>query len=182
MRDKLFNAAVKSIHQWDDQLIEELCKKHNLKQVEIRLIFPKGIESLADEFFQRVDKEMLKVVSDKLHTMPIHLQVAQLLEARLNYMNEHKKVSLKILSMKSGISYQISHIINVADLIWQNVKHKSSGFDFYTRRMILANVYKNCLIHFKKDVSMQEMNIYAAEQLQFVGEITKFKKKLCKTK
>lgn len=178
MRDKLFHTAVKSNHQWDDQLIEELCKKHNLRQVEVRLIFPKGIESLADEFFQRVDKEMLKVVSDNLHAMPIHLQVAQLLESRLNYMNENKKVVLKILLMKCGITYQISHIINVSDLIWKNVKHKSSGFDFYTRRMILANVYKNCLVHFKKDVSIQEMNIYAAEQLKFVGEVTKIKKKL----
>ena len=182
MRDKLFHTAVKSNHQWDDQLIEELCKKHNLRQVEVRLIFPKGIESLADEFFQRVDKEMLKVVSDNLHAMPIHLQVAQLLESRLNYMNEHKKVVLKILSMKCGITYQISHILNVADLIWKNVHHKSAGFDYYTRRMILANVYKNCLIHFKKDVSAQEINIYATEQLKLVGKITKFKRKICKIK
>lgn len=180
IEDKLLNSAINSQNSWDDKLIEELCSIHSLTQDTFEIVFPKGIESLADRFFERVDEEMIKIVSDEFHKLPINVQVVKLLEARLNYMSINKVLVIKILSMKSGLTYQISHLLKVSDLMWQNINHKSSGFDYYTRRMILANIYKNCLIYFKRNVSTHEMIAYAQGQFKTVGRIIKFKKKFCK--
>jgi rpsU-divergently transcribed protein len=182
LRDKLFDSAVKSQNNWDNTILDELCLKHTLTQETLKIVLQRGIESLADEFFIRADTDMLKIISDDFHKLPIHLQVSHLLKARLIYMNQNKVVALKILNMKTGITYKLNHILEVADLIWKNVKHNSSSFDYYTRRMILANVYKNCLFYFKKDPSAEDMMEYMQEQLKVVGKITKLKKKICKSK
>lgn len=182
LRDVLFDSAMKSQNNWDNILLDELCLKHDLTLDTLRMVFQRGVESLADEFFMRTDTDMLKTISDDFHNLPIHLQVSHLLQKRLIYMNENKVVALKILNMKCSLNYKISHILNVSDFIWQNVKHSSSSFDYYTRRMILANVYKNCLLYFRKDVSTEDINSYAIEQLKFVGNIIKLKKRLCKSK
>ena len=182
LKDTLFDSAVTSQNNWDNSLLEELCLKHNLTLDTLKIVFQRGIESLADEFFLRVDTSMLKIISDDFYKLPIYLQVSQLLEGRLDYMNQNKELVLKILDMECSLTYKISHPFNVAHLIWQNVKHNSSSFDYYSRRIILANVYKNCLLYFKKNVSDEDMNLYSKEQLKFVGQITKFKKKICKLK
>jgi rpsU-divergently transcribed protein len=180
IEDKLLDSAINSTHNWDEQLIEELCSIYGITIDAFHIIFPKGIESLADKFFGRINEDTLKIVTDNFHKLPIHLQVAKLLDARLQYMSANKAVMFKILSMKCGLTYQISHALHISDLIWKNVNHKSSGFDYYTRRMILANVYKNCLVHFKRDISSEEMTTYAQEQLKKIGKITKIKNKICK--
>lgn len=182
LRDKLFDSAVKSPNNWDNTLLDELCLKHALTPETLKIVLQRGIESLADEFFMRADTDMLHIISDDFHKLPIHLQVSYLLQARLTYMHGNKVVALKILNMKTGITYKLNHILEVADLIWQNVKHHSSSFDYYTRRMILANVYKNCLFYFKKDLSAENMMEYMKAQLKIVGQITKLKKKICKSK
>lgn len=182
LEDKLFHSAINSHYSWDDGLINELLSIYNIERDYFNIIFPNGIESLADKFFTVVDQEMIKMISDEFHKLPIYLQVSQLLENRLHYMNINKEIILKILAMKSSFTYQICHVIKVSDLIWKNVKHNSSGFDYYTRRMILANIYKNCLIYFKRSVSDQEMINYAQGQLKAVGDCIKFKRKLFKQK
>jgi len=180
IEDRILNSAINSKHNWDEGLIDELLSIHNITKDCFKILFPYGLESLADKFFERIDQEMIAIISEEFHKLPIYLQVSQLLENRLNYMSLNKEIILKILSIKSRFTYQVCHILKVSDLIWQNIKHNSSGFDYYTRRMILANVYKNCLIYFKKNVSGDEMILYAKNQLKTVGEFTKLKKKLCK--
>ena len=110
LRDKLFDSAVKSPNNWDNTLLDELCLKHALTPETLKIVLQRGIESLADEFFMRADTDMLHIISDDFHKLPIHLQVSYLLQARLTYMYGNKVVALKILNMKTGITYKLNHI------------------------------------------------------------------------
>lgn len=182
LKDKLLDIVIESstLKPLNENLIDSICTRENITRESFTMLFPRGLEDIPDAFFERVDIFMLDKASNKLHTHPIHIQVSKLLEARFNYMNQNKAFSLSVLNMKARLAYMVDHTFKVADLIWNNINHKSSGIDFYTRRLILANVYKNCLFHFKKDVSIEDMISYLHKQLKFVGNITKFRKRLCK--
>ncbi len=164
-------------YDWDDHLIEAICKINNINKDLFYIIFQNGIISLSESFFKLVDEEMCKCITDNFEKLPIHIQVSKLLTARFNYMHSQKTAVLKILSMPTNIKFQITHVFETADRIWNKVAHKSSGFDYYTRRMTLSYVYKNCLLYFKKDKSNEEMSAFIKKQLQFIGKITKIKQK-----
>lgn len=168
--------AQSSFLDWDENLIDSICAEHNLTAEAFGMIFPQGLESLADVFFKRIDEAMVSIIADGLHELPIHMQVSKFLAKRLSYMNGWKSVSIKILAMPARLSYRIAHPLHVADLIWHNVRHESHGFDYYTRRMILSCVYARCLIKFKDNLPIEEMIEYMHKQLKLVGKISKLKK------
>lgn len=179
IEEKLLNSAIENIkdHDWDDSLIEAICNSHNISRDTFIMIFPKGYISLAERFFERVDKEMVNIITEGFYTFPIHKQVSKLLEARLKYMLLHQEVVKKILWMKNNLSFKVSHIFTTADTIWNSVEHKSTGFDYYTRRMMLACVYKNCLLHIKFARSGDLLE-FMQKQLEIIGKITKIKNKI----
>jgi rpsU-divergently transcribed protein len=182
LKNKLLDFAIE-LSRGDpltEEFIDTISEKANINSDSLNMLFPRGLEDFANYFFERVDSFMLGILSDDLYTLPIHIQVSKLLEARFAYMDQNKAFSLSILKMRAKLTYKAEHILKVADLIWQNVNHKSSGIDFYTRRLILSNLYKNCLLHFKKDVTIKDMNCYLHKELKFIGNITKLKKKLCR--
>lgn len=179
IEEKLLNSAIENIkdHNWDDELIEVVCNSNNISRDIFMVMFPKGHISLAERFFARVDSEMVKVITEGFYTFPIHVQVSKLLEARLQYILSHKEVVKKILWMKNNLSFKVSHIFTTADTIWNSVEHKSTGFDYYTRRMMLACVYKNCLLHVKFGKS-DNLIEFMKKQLEIIGKITKIKNKI----
>lgn len=178
---KIFNLIKERNVDWNEELIKTVCKDLNLTGEEFRMVFPKGLEGIVDYLFKMVDENMLSIADEDLYKLPIHIQVEKFLQKRFEFMGINREVTLKALNIKSCITYQLNHVASAADLIWSNVNHKSSGFDYYTRRMILAGVYSNCLLYFKKDVSKNDMEKYIKEQLKIVGEITKLKKKICRS-
>ena len=179
LENKLLDEAIEQSQRqhWDDKLINNICKNKGITREAFFIIFQDGLISLTKHFFKRVDNFMYQEASDELHTLPIHVQVSKLLTARFDYMNEQKHVVLKILSMPTNIKFQMSHVFETADNIWKSVKHESKGFDYYTRRIMLAVVYKNCLIQFKKDNHKDDIFEYMTKQLQCIGKITKFKRR-----
>ncbi len=177
--EKLLNSAIDNIkdHNWDEGLIDAVCKANNISRDIFMVMFPKGNISLAERFFARVDSEMMKIITEGFYTFPIHIQVSKLLEARLQYMLCYKEVVKKILWMKNNLSFKVSHIFYTTDTIWNSVEHKSTGFDYYTRRMMLACVYKNCLLHIKLAKS-DDLLEFMQKQLEMIGKITKIKNKI----
>ncbi len=127
LENKLLDDAIEASqhNNWDDILIEAICKKNNISKESFFIIFQNGVISLAEKFFKRIDDIMCQEVSDAFHKLPIHIQVSTLLTARFNYMNEQKSVVLKILSMPMNMKFQISHVYATADKIWKLVKHES---------------------------------------------------------
>ncbi len=179
LEKKLLLSAIEQahFHKWDDTLVEAICNINNINQDLFYIIFQNGTVGLADSFFKLVDDEMSKSITDGFHKLPIHIQVSKLLSARFDYKYTQKSVVLKILSMPINIKFQISHVLKTADNIWNKVAHQSNGFDYYTRRMMLSYVYKNCLLHFKKDKTHKDMMEFITNQLKFIGKITKIKHK-----
>ncbi len=180
LEEQILQVVINQSFHWDEKLIEVICNELDLTEEKFTIIFPRGIENLADYFFEMVDNDMLSIVNEEFHKLPIHLQVAKFLLSRFKFLNEKKDVALKVLNMKCCLTYQLSHVAKTADLIWNNINHKSSGFDYYTRRIILAGIYSNCLLHFKKDLSAEDMEKYIKNQLKIVGKITQIKKKIYK--
>jgi rpsU-divergently transcribed protein len=179
LEKKLLLCAIEQaeFHDWNNTLIDRICDINNINQDLFYIVFQNGITGLADSFFKLVDEEMSQSITDGFDKLPIHVQVSKLLSTRFNYKYTHKSVVLKILSMPINIKFQISHVLRTSDNIWNKVAHQSNGFDYYTRRMMLSYVYKNCLLHFKKDKSHEDMMDFIAKQLKFIGKITKIKHK-----
>ncbi len=180
IEETLLNSAIENAkhYNWDDDLIKAVCDSNKITKDVFTIIFPKGHISLAEKFFQRVDSEMIKTITEGFFAFPIHIQVSKLLEARLQYMIRHQEIVRKILYMKNDLSFKILHIFSTADIIWRSVEHRSTGFDYYTRRMMLAYVYKNCLLHIKYSRSGNLFE-FMKKQLEMIGSIKKIKKKFC---
>lgn len=178
LEEKLLDSAIihSKHYRWDETLVKAICRENEMTRDLFKIVFPKDIISLAECFFKRADEKMKKAITEDSTSLPIHLQVSKLFGARLSYLNHNRKVVLKILSMKGSFVFQISEVASTADKIWNLVSHNSTGFDYYTRRMMLGYVYKNCLLQIKNKPG--DPLEFMQKQLKFIGSIVKLKKKV----
>lgn len=179
IENTFLNYAISNLSEWNEEFFHEICINSGVRQEVGYMLFERGIESLAEIFLQRIDHYMQKIVCDALHALPIHIQVNNLLCERFKFMFDHRDVVLKILAMKCSLGFKLNHVTSVSNHIWNSVKHSSSGFDYYTRRMMLSCVYKNCISYFKNaNITYEDMQSFIGDQLKFIGKITKLKHKV----
>ncbi len=170
---------------WNDRLIDTCCSNLCISRAVFSMVFKNNLMSLSELFFTRVDTAMENAIiqNNDWRLQAIHLQVYNLLVARFNYMIPYKEAIAKMLyamSMPWNLFKSSDSAWRAADKIWQLVEHSSAGFDYYTRRAILASVYVNSLLYFVTDNSNDSINTYdfIKRQLKCIGKVGKLKNQI----
>ena len=155
-------------YEWDNNLLQRVLAKNDMSVEAFSILFQSKLMSLAEYFLSEIDFSIKNI---DLKSKPIHIAISQIIVQRFQFMEEYRSASLKILNY---INVPL-HSAIVADKIW-DLTNASTGFDYYTRRLTLTYVYYRCLGAYKN--SYDEAVLMLDHQLQNIGQITRWKKKI----
>jgi ubiquinone biosynthesis protein COQ9 len=143
--------------------------------------FPEGPLSLVAFFSERCDAEMETRLGEmKLVSLPIRERIAKAVLTRIDVLRPHKEAARRAaaflsLPMHAGLGAKL--VYRTVDAIWRAAGDKSTDFNFYTKRAILAGVYSATLMRWFTDTSAEESSTkeFLGQRIENVMQFEKFK-------
>jgi ubiquinone biosynthesis protein COQ9 len=179
--DKVLQAALTEIARegFTDSVLEKTGKKLGLKPVEVKSAFPHGAASLVEAFSAWADARMaarMKSVQDKSLTARVKAAV----KARIEAIAPHKEVARRAaayLALPPHGALGMKLLYRSVDAMWRAAGDRSTDFNFYTKRAILAGVYGATLLFWLGDSSKDNKNtwVFLDHRLADVMTFEKFK-------
>ncbi|MFL2790583.1 MAG: COQ9 family protein [Paracoccaceae bacterium] len=169
-----FAAEIATFDGWTDKTLFAAAKKLDISPKEAKLLFPRVGIDLARFYHQYQDrvffKEFLQVdISNLSHFEKVELAI----KMRFQAMAKNKEVLRKGMAIFVMPMHQIEGINllwSTCDTIWFNIKDKSDGFTWYSKRVTLVSVYLSALLFFLGDQSIQsrETELFITRRLEDV--------------
>jgi ubiquinone biosynthesis protein COQ9 len=147
-------------------------------------LFPDGPLDLVAAYSEGCDSEMEARLSKiVLSALPIRERIKTAVLTRLEVLRPHKEAARRaaaFLSLPMHGALAAKLIYRSVDAMWRAVGDKSTDFNFYTKRAILAGVYSATLMRWFSDTSEDESvtKEFLAARIENVMQFEKFKAKL----
>ena len=146
---------------------------------EIARLFPQGIASLLKFYSTAVDAEMEKRLRDlDLASMPVRRRISTAVLTRLAILNPHKDAARRAaahLSLPQNVPLAARLVYHSVDSMWRAVGDRSTDFNFYTKRGILAGVYATTLMRWFTSPDERETEAFLAARIENVMQYEKLK-------
>ena len=140
---------------FNDEVLARAGKKAGFKPIEVNSAFPHGAGSLVEEFSHWADARMsakMKSVKDKSLTARVRAAV----KARIEAVAPHKEAVRRgtaFLALPPNAALGAKLVYRTVDAMWRAAGDRSTDFNFYTKRAILAGVYGATLLYWLGDES-----------------------------
>jgi ubiquinone biosynthesis protein COQ9 len=144
-------------------------------------LFPDGPLSLVETFSEAADDEMEKrLASMDLKSMKIRERIATAVSARIDAVRPHKEAARRaaaFLTLPPHSALGARLVYRTVDAMWHAAGDRSTDFNFYTKRGILAGVYSATLMRWFTDQSADETatHEFLANRIENVMQFEKFK-------
>ena len=158
-RDAVLDAALAraGAEGWTWRCIERAARDAGFDTAMARRCFPRGLGDALDAVGALFDaRAAARAEGAGLADMPVRARIAALVRARLAVMAPYRAAvrRLAALSATPGRAPAAARgLARTADLIWRLAGDRSTGFDYYTRRGLLAGVYAATLLCWLDDES-----------------------------
>ena len=138
--------VVSSKDGWNLNVFNKVKKKLKYSSTLINKLFPKKLEDLILFYNVAINQELSKIYKKRKFDKKkrIRISILNAVKTRFELMEKNKETIKKSLLLFSNPSYQILSsklIYNTVDHIWKLIGDKSSDYNFYTKRAILASIY-----------------------------------------
>lgn len=118
------------------------------------LIFPGGAMEALDYYLEILDEHML---TPELKETKTTARIREALERRFDLLAKHKLVAARtvaFLALPWNLPAAIRFVWRTVDTIWHEAGNdRSTDFNYYSKRSLLAAVYSSTLLHFLQDDS-----------------------------
>ena len=122
---------------------------------EARRFFPRGGESLVEAFSEWADTEM-KTHMETSEQGRIRDRITGAVRARIEIMTPHKEAARRaaaFLALPQNAVLAARLGFATVDAMWRAAGDKTSDFNYYTKRALLAGVYGSTLLYWLTDSS-----------------------------
>tara|TARA_Y100001960_G_C14508617_1_gene745297 strand:- start:54 stop:671 length:618 start_codon:yes stop_codon:yes gene_type:complete len=183
IRKKILNESKEIISEkgWNEKLFKSISLKKNIKYVEISSLFPQGYIDLLIFYLDQINIEMtLLLKKQNLDNLKTHQKIKQIIISRLNIYQDNRKLFNKtfiFLSLPQNSKLAIKSLYKTIDLIWFLAGDKSTDFNFYTKRSILAGVYISTVFNFFRNKDLNIAIDHLDRKLRDINKIPKIKNK-----
>ena len=166
------------------QLLSAACKANKVDLITKARLFPAGVMSLVGAFSQWADEQMCTGLDTaSLGDMKIRERIAHLVLKRLEVLRPHKEAARRagaFLSLPMHAPLAAKLVWRSVDVMWQLAGDRSSDFNFYSKRAILAGVYGATLVRWFNDDSEDEAPTrdFLARRITDVMRLERFKAEL----
>ena len=143
-------------------------------QEQLKAHFPNNIRDIAEEFECSIVSNSKIDVSGSIRNKISHLTWKRFLE--YNRLLRDPRATMKSLMIGMKGSY-LCHVYKITDQIWSIAGADSTDFNYYTKRILLSQIYMRTVMFFINDDSYQneETKKYLFERVHNVILINKFK-------
>ena len=172
-----FAADLATVDGWSDKTLFAAATKADISSKEAKVLFPRAGIDLARFYHQYQDqiffKEFLQIdISNFSHFEKVEIAM----KMRFRAMAKNKEGLRKGMAIFAMPMYQIEGINLVwstCDLIWFNIKDKSAGFSWYSKRITLVSIYLSTLLFFLGDHSSdsRETESFISRRLEDVKKL-----------
>lgn len=149
-----------------------------------RRTFPGGINALLDAFSQRSDAHMIDLLRHdySLPTMKIRERIATAVLVRLHVNAPYREAIRRIVghyALPWNAPAGIKNLYNTVDAMWREAGDTSTDYNFYTKRLLLANVYTSTVAVWLNDTSpdLADTRAFLHRRIEDVMRIEKLKAK-----
>ena len=182
-KTNVLEAALKHVvfDGFTDKVLAGAAKEAGLDKSSIARLFPDGALSLVEAFSQSADAEMEKrIAALDLKSMKIRERIAAAVKARIAALRPHKEAARRaaaFLTLPPHAALGAKLVYRTVDAMWRAIGDKSTDFNFYTKRGILAGVYTATLMRWFTDDSADEQptDAFLADRIENVMQFEKFK-------
>ena len=181
LRDGILEAALAHVpfDGWTAAALVHGAADLGLGRADVARAFPGGaIEALA-AFLRRADVAMVEALSaHELEAMPVHKRVALAVRLRLEGNEPYREAirrGLSTLALPQNAALAVKSLYRTVDAVWNAAGDRSTDYNFYTKRMLLAGVYSATLLYWLGDESEGRADTWAFldRRIRDVGQVPK---------
>jgi ubiquinone biosynthesis protein COQ9 len=159
VRRKVLEAALTHVpfDGWTRETLRRAAKDAGVEQGLAELAFPNGATSLLDVFAAEMDRRMLEALAAQdTASMRIRDRIIAGVRARLEALTpyreaERRAVGYLTLPPNAALGFKI--VARTVDAMWRTAGDRSTDFNYYTKRALLAGVYTTTLAYWLQDES-----------------------------
>jgi len=160
---------------------EQKLNKKGIEEVN-KVVLYDGINSLIICISLFINQEMKTLVSGDFKKLRVNEKIRFLILSRLKIIDKFfdKNSIFKLVIKQKSISKAGLMLFNVSDEIWYLSGDKSTDFNYYTKRIILMNVYSASFFYFLRDNSVEYVKTkdFIDKQISYVLKFGKLKSNL----
>lgn len=173
VKERILKAALEyvPIYGWDKQALEAGASAEGLPPVAAGM-FPRGGADLVFYFYTQSNKQLGDILKQKIEEAKaeglekprITPFIREALETRLRMILpyiDHWPQAMGIQTLPQNAPESWSNLLAVADEIWFHAGDRSTDFNWYTKRLSLAGVYKASEIFMLQDKSHDLQDTWA---------------------
>lgn len=151
VRDQILNAALPEIvfDGWSEAVLARAAVAAGLTAFDAKRAFPKPIDAI-DYSSARADAEMIETLRREysLPTMKIRERIATAVMLRFRQQAAHREAvrrALGVYALPWNAGRALAALYATVDAIWREAGDTSTDYNFYTKRLLLAQVYTTTL-------------------------------------
>jgi ubiquinone biosynthesis protein COQ9 len=169
---------------WTPAALRRAVVDTGFAEQDAKRVFLGNIEHALEYYLGMIDRQMEEKLSEiNLPTMRTKERIVTAIMVRLRLVEEHKEAvrkSLVYLSVPTRSTLAIRGLYNTVNAIWYAAGDKSTDFNFYTKRALLAGVYSAALLYWLEDSSEDSIatRAYINRRLDQVMMIPKAKQRV----
>lgn len=128
----------------------------NLPLAYAELLFPKAVEDLILYFSSIINKQMMQIFAQTNKSEKVSDKIVYLIETRLSLYQKNKEAIQKLLQhnmLPQNFIFSQKLLWSTCDEIWFLAGDKSTDFNYYSKRALLAYVYSSSILFWLSDES-----------------------------
>ena len=142
---------------WTQRSLEAGARDAGFAATDGRRAFPSGMLSVVEYFFEYGDGLMTESMGElDLSAMKVRARVAAAVRLRLTVMEPHREAlrrALSFMTLPQNGGAAAGCTFRTVNAIWYAAGDKSTDFNFYTKRALLAGVYVSTVLYWLGDNS-----------------------------
>ena len=159
MREKLLAAVLPHVafDGWSESALRAAARDLEIEPVLAFNAFPGGPADLIEAFSAAADQAMLEALEKQdLAAMKAHERVAAAVRLRLEQVAPQREAvgrGLAFCALPQNAPLGLRCLYRTVDAIWYAAGDRSTDYNFYTKRLLLAGVYSSTLLFWLNDKS-----------------------------
>ena len=143
---------------WSEKALLAAADECAVEAAAVRRAFPRGAASLIQYHAARIDRCMEDGLggTEALKGMGVRQRIAAAVRLRLELEHSHReavRAALAYCAMPQNARLSLTCLYHTVDTVWFAIGDKSTDFNFYSKRALLAGAYGATLLYWLDDSS-----------------------------
>jgi ubiquinone biosynthesis protein COQ9 len=185
-REELLDALLAHVpfDGWSTRALRAGAEDLGLDAGDLQRLFPGGPAEAIRFFSSEADRRMLESLAGlDLAAMKVRERVAAAVRLRLETLSPHREAvrrGISFFALPANGPLGVSCLYRSVDAVWQGIGDRSTDYNFYSKRLLLAGVYSSTLMFWLNDRSEGQDASWAFLDRR-IGEVLKIGGRFGKT-